>query len=26
MNADQCVGCEVCVQICEFESIVPCSE
>jgi indolepyruvate ferredoxin oxidoreductase alpha subunit len=23
INADQCVGCTVCVQACEFESIVP---
>ncbi|MEJ2111236.1 MAG: indolepyruvate ferredoxin oxidoreductase subunit alpha [Acidobacteriota bacterium] len=23
INADQCVGCAVCFQICEFESIVP---
>ena len=26
INADQCVGCTVCVQICEFESIVPLGE
>jgi indolepyruvate ferredoxin oxidoreductase alpha subunit len=26
INADQCVGCAVCVQICEFESIVPLAE
>ena len=23
INADQCVGCAVCFQVCEFESIVP---
>ncbi len=23
INKDQCVGCEVCGQICEFESIIP---
>ena len=23
INTDQCVGCTVCVQICEFDSIVP---
>jgi indolepyruvate ferredoxin oxidoreductase alpha subunit len=23
INKDQCVGCEVCVQICKFEAIVP---
>jgi indolepyruvate ferredoxin oxidoreductase alpha subunit len=26
INADQCVGCTVCVQICEYESIVPLGE
>jgi Na+-translocating ferredoxin:NAD+ oxidoreductase RNF subunit RnfB len=26
INKDQCVGCEVCVQICEFNAIVPCPE
>jgi indolepyruvate ferredoxin oxidoreductase alpha subunit len=26
INADQCVGCTVCVQVCEFESIVPLEE
>jgi indolepyruvate ferredoxin oxidoreductase, alpha subunit len=24
INKDQCVGCEVCTQVCEFEGIVPC--
>jgi indolepyruvate ferredoxin oxidoreductase alpha subunit len=23
INKDQCVGCEVCAQICEFEAIIP---
>lgn len=23
INRDQCVGCEVCAQICKFEAIVP---
>jgi len=26
INPDQCVGCSVCVQVCQFESIVPRSE
>ena len=26
INTDQCVGCAVCVQVCEFESIVPQAE
>jgi indolepyruvate ferredoxin oxidoreductase, alpha subunit len=24
INRDQCVGCEVCIQICEYEGIIPC--
>ena len=23
INRDQCVGCEVCTQVCEFEGIIP---
>jgi len=23
INPDQCVGCEVCVQVCKFDAIVP---
>ena len=23
INADQCVGCEVCAQVCKFHAIVP---
>ncbi len=26
INKDQCVGCEVCRQICRFDAIVPCAE
>jgi indolepyruvate ferredoxin oxidoreductase, alpha subunit len=26
INRDQCIGCEVCIQICEFEGIIPCAE
>ncbi len=26
INKDQCVGCEVCVQICEFDGVVSCPD